>query len=73
MAAVVPARFVHRANALTREAVMTAPAPSNSSELRAVLRAVKLGRCLDTLAERLVLANQRNLAHAALFEIVLSD
>ena len=35
---------------------MTAPAPTISAELRTVLRQVKLGRCLDTLPERLALA-----------------
>ena len=52
---------------------MSAPAPIISAELKAVLRAVKLGRCLDTLPERLALAKQRNLAHAEFLELVLSD
>ena len=33
-----------------------APAPSIDAELKALLRRVKLGRCLDTLPERLTLA-----------------
>jgi DNA replication protein DnaC len=52
---------------------MTAPAPTVSAELKAVLRQVKLGRCLDTLPERLALAKSRNLAHAEFLELVLSD
>ncbi|MCA1691563.1 MAG: ATP-binding protein, partial [Actinobacteria bacterium] len=35
---------------------MTAPAPTVSPELKALLRRVKLGRTLDTLPERLALA-----------------
>ena len=52
---------------------MTAPAPSISNELKTVLRAVKLGRCLDTLPERLALAGSRGLGHAQFLELVLSD
>jgi DNA replication protein DnaC len=52
---------------------MTAPAPAISAELKAVLRQVKLGRCLDTLPERLALAKSRNLGHAEFLELVLSD
>jgi len=49
------------------------PAPTISNELKAVLRQVKLGRCLDTLPERLALAKARNLSHAEFLELVLSD
>ena len=52
---------------------MTAPTPVISSELKTVLRGVKLGRCLDTLPERLALAKQRNMGHAEFLELVLSD
>jgi DNA replication protein DnaC len=52
---------------------MSAPAPTISAELKAVLRQVKLGRCLDTLPERLALAKSRNLGHAEFLELVLSD
>jgi DNA replication protein DnaC len=52
---------------------VTAPAPAISAELKAVLRHVKLGRCLDTLPERLALAKTRNLGHAEFLELVLSD
>src|SRR5579863_2835158 len=52
---------------------MTAPAPAISAELKTVLRQVKLGRCLDTLPERLALAKTHNLGHAEFLELVLSD
>ena len=43
---------------------MTTPVPTVSAELKGVLRQVKLGRCLDTLPERLALADARMAAHA---------
>jgi DNA replication protein DnaC len=51
------------------------PAPSDpiSSDLKAILRALKLGRLLDTLPERLTLAKQQHLAHADFLELVLAD
>jgi len=52
---------------------MTAPPPAVTAELKTVLRQVKLGRCLDTLPERLALAKSRNLGHAEFLELVLSD
>jgi hypothetical protein len=52
---------------------MTTPAPTLSNELKTVLRAVKLGRCLDTLPERLALARAREMGHAEFLELVLSD
>jgi DNA replication protein DnaC len=52
---------------------MTAPAPTVTSELKGLLRAVKLGRCLDTLPERLALAKQRSLSHHEFLELVLAD
>jgi hypothetical protein len=42
-------------------------------ELKQVLRALKLGRMLDTLPERLALARQQHLAHADFLTLVLSD
>ena len=36
---------------------MTTPVPVISGELKAVLRQVKLGCCLDTVPERLALAS----------------
>lgn len=44
-----------------------------SPDLRAVLRRLKLGRLLDTLPERLVLARQQKLPHQDLLLLVLSD
>jgi DNA replication protein DnaC len=44
-----------------------------STELKQVLRALKLGKLLDTLPERLTLARQQHLAHADFLELVLSD
>ncbi len=52
---------------------MSAPAPTISPELRALLRRVKLGQALDTLPERLALAKVRSLGHAEFLELVLSD
>ncbi len=52
---------------------MTAPAPTISPELKALLRQVKLGRTLDTLPERLALAKSRQLSHVEFLELVLSD
>src|SRR5580700_12099573 len=52
---------------------MTTPTPTITAELKTLLRAVKLGRCLDTLPERLALAKQRDLTHAEFLELVLSD
>jgi DNA replication protein DnaC len=49
------------------------PTPTVSTELRALLRRVKLGRCLDTLPERLALAKARSLGHAEFLELVLAD
>jgi IstB-like ATP binding protein len=49
------------------------PPPMISPELKGLLRQVKLGRCLDTLPERLALARGRNLGHAEFLELVLSD
>jgi DNA replication protein DnaC len=52
---------------------MSAPTPVIGNDLKTVLRQVKLGRCLDTLPERLALAKARNLSHAEFLELVLSD
>jgi DNA replication protein DnaC len=51
----------------------TAPGDPISPDLKATLRALKLGRLLDTLPERLALARQQHLAHADFLELVLSD
>jgi DNA replication protein DnaC len=52
---------------------MTSPAPAVTAELKTLLRAVKLGRCLDTLPERLALAKQRDLTHHQFLELILAD
>ncbi len=50
-----------------------APAPGIDAELKALLRRVKLGRCLDTLPERLALARAQSLPHADFLSLLLSD
>lgn len=52
---------------------MSAPAPTISPELKALLRKVKLGRTLDTLTERLALARTGGMGHAEFLELVLAD
>src|SRR3954465_8674395 len=42
-------------------------------ELRALLRRVKLGRCLDTLPERLTPPRTGQMGHAEFLELVLAD
>ena len=44
-----------------------------SADLKQVMRQLKLGRMLDTLPERLTLARQQHLSHAAFLELVLAD
>jgi DNA replication protein DnaC len=44
-----------------------------SPDLKQVLRRLKLGKMLDTLPERLALAKQQHLSHAAFLELVLAD
>src|SRR3954454_8027290 len=44
-----------------------------NAELKALLRRVKLGRCLDTLPERLALAATGGIGHAEFLELVLAD
>src|SRR5215211_1707968 len=48
-------------------------APTVTPELKALLRRVKLGRCLDTLPERLALATTGGMGHAEFLELVLAD
>lgn len=47
--------------------------PTVTPELKALLRRVKLGRCLDTLPERLALATTGGMGHAEFLELVLAD
>lgn len=52
----------------------TAPKPIEvTSELKALLRRVKLGRLLDTLPERLALARSEHLPHHDFLEMLLAD
>lgn len=44
-----------------------------STDLKRVMRQLKLGRMLDTLPDRLILARQQHLSHAAFLELVLAD
>ncbi len=44
-----------------------------SPDLRATLRALKLGQMLDTLPDRLALARQQKMTHADFLELVLAD
>ena len=44
-----------------------------SPDLKQVLRRLKLGKMLDTLPERVTLAKQQHLSHAAFLELVLAD
>ena len=44
-----------------------------SPDLRATLRALKLGQMLHTLPDRLTLARQQNMTHADFLELVLAD
>jgi len=44
-----------------------------SPDLRAALRALKLGQMLATLPDRLTLARQQKMAHADFLELVLAD
>jgi DNA replication protein DnaC len=49
------------------------PAPSTDPQLKALLRRVKLGRCLDTLPERLALARAEQLGHAEFLQLLIAD
>lgn len=49
------------------------PVLTVTPELKALLRRVKLGRCLDTLPERLTLAHQQQLTHHEFLETLLAD
>jgi DNA replication protein DnaC len=44
-----------------------------SGELKQLLRALKLGKLLDTLPDRLALARQQHLSHADFLEVLLAD
>lgn len=52
---------------------MTAPAPTVTPELKQVLRRLKLGKMLETLPERLLLAKTNKLVHAGFLKLILAD
>ena len=52
---------------------MNTPTLTVTTELKGLLRRVKLGRCLDTLPERLTLAHQQKLSHHEFLEVLLAD
>ena len=52
---------------------MTALTSPIGPDLKQHLRALKLGRLLDILPERLTLARQQNMTHADFLELVLAD
>jgi DNA replication protein DnaC len=61
--------------ATTRKTTATAPVLADpvSADLKALLRALKLGKLLDTLPERLTLARAQQLPHADFLELLLAD
>jgi len=52
---------------------MSAPTPTVSPELKALMRKLKLGRMNDTLPERLALAKTHGLSHMEFLEQLFSD
>ncbi len=52
---------------------MSAPAPSVSPELKALMRKLKLGQLLHTLPERLALARTHDLSHTEFLEQLFAD
>jgi len=52
---------------------MSAPVPSISPELRALMRRLRLGKLLDTLPERVALARAHDLTHLEFLEQLFSD
>jgi DNA replication protein DnaC len=59
----------------TRKTTATPPVLTDpvSADLKALLRALKLGKLLDTLPERLTLARAQQLPHADFLELLLAD
>ena len=59
---------------MTRTSTATPlPAPVIDADLRKLMRALKLGRMLDTLPERLALAKQQSLPYADFLSLVFAD
>ena len=57
----------------TTRAASTGPIDPVGADLTRILRALKLGGLKDTLPERLALARQRKMGHAAFLELLLAD
>lgn len=57
----------------TTTAAPTGPIDPVGADLTRILRALKLGGLKDTLPERLALARQRKMGHAAFLELLLAD
>jgi len=57
----------------TESSTRTGPLDPVGTDLMRTLKALKLGGLKDTLPERLALARQRKMGHAAFLELVLSD
>jgi IstB-like ATP binding protein len=49
------------------------PAPVLDADLKKLMRTLKLGRMLDTLAERLALAKQQSLPYVDFLSLVFAD
>jgi len=58
---------------LDQPSARTGPLDPVGTELMRTLKALKLGGLKDTLPERLALARQRKMGHAAFLELVLAD
>jgi DNA replication protein DnaC len=58
---------------LDEQSARTGPLDPVGTDLMRILKALKLGGLKDTLPERLALARQRRMGHAAFLELVLAD
>ena len=56
-----------------KNAVTPLPPPVLDADLKKLMRALKLGRMLDTLPERLALAKQQSLPYADFLSLVFAD
>ena len=54
-------------------AALPTPTPSIDADLKKLMRALKLGRMLDTLPERMALAKQQSLPYADFLSLVFAD
>lgn len=58
---------------MTTATTATGPLDPVGADLTTTLKALKLGQMTQTLPERLALARQRNLGHAAFLQLILQD